>query len=60
VFPEGISGYTAGTKVLQPKTDEVFECKPFPESGYCKQYSPSASHYEPGAGSHWHMAWDKL
>ncbi|WP_419712394.1 N-acetylglucosamine-binding protein GbpA [Pseudomonas sp. NFX224] len=60
VFPEGISGYTAGTKVLQPKTNEVFECKPFPESGYCKQYSPSANGYEPGVGAHWHMAWNKL
>jgi predicted carbohydrate-binding protein with CBM5 and CBM33 domain len=60
VFPEGISGYTAGTKVLQPKTNEVFECKPFPESGYCKQYSPSANGFEPGVGAHWHMAWDKL
>ena len=60
VFPEGISEYTAGTKVLQPKTNEVFECKPFPESGYCKQYSPTANGFEPGVGAHWHMAWDKL
>ena len=60
VFPEGVSGYTAGTKVLQPKTNEVFECKPFPESGYCKQYSPTANGFEPGVGAHWHMAWDKL
>ncbi|WP_322615515.1 N-acetylglucosamine-binding protein GbpA [Pseudomonas sp. BIC9C] len=60
VFPEGLSDYTAGTKVLQPKTNEVFECKPFPESGYCKQFSPSANGFEPGVGAHWHMAWDKL
>ncbi|VVP97519.1 GlcNAc-binding protein A [Pseudomonas fluorescens] len=60
VFPEGISGYTAGTKVLQSKTNEVFECKPGQESGYCKQYSPSANGFEPGVGAHWHMAWDKL
>ncbi|VVN45299.1 GlcNAc-binding protein A [Pseudomonas fluorescens] len=60
VFPEGLSDYTAGTKVLQPKTNEVFECKPFPESGYCKQYSPSANGFEPGVGAHWHTAWDKL
>lgn len=60
VFPEGISEYTAGTKVLQPKTNEVFECKPFPESGYCKQYSPTANGFEPGVGAHWHMAWDKI
>lgn len=60
VFPEGLGEYTAGTKVLQPKTNEVFECKPFPESGYCKQYSPTANGFEPGVGAHWHMAWDKL
>ncbi|MHC8303823.1 N-acetylglucosamine-binding protein GbpA [Pseudomonas sp. PB3P13] len=60
VFPEGVSGYTAGTKVLQPKTNEVFECKPFPESGYCKQYTPTANGFEPGVGAHWQMAWDKL
>lgn len=60
VFPEGISEYTAGTKVLQSKTNEVFECKPLPEAGYCKQYSPTANGYEPGVGAHWHMAWDKL
>ena len=60
VFPEGISDYTAGTKVLQPKTNEVFECKPFPESGYCKQYSPTATGFEPGVGAHSHMAWNKL
>lgn len=60
VFPEGISDYTAGTKVLQPKTGEVFECKPFPESGYCKQYSPTANGFEPGVGAHSHMAWNKL
>lgn len=60
VFPEGISDYTAGTKVLQPKTDEVFECKPFPYSGYCKQYSPTANGFEPGVGASWQSAWDKL
>ncbi|MHC8322774.1 N-acetylglucosamine-binding protein GbpA [Pseudomonas sp. GB2N2] len=60
VFPDGLSEYTAGTKVLQPKTNEVFECKPFPESGYCKQYAPTANGFEPGVGAHWHMAWDKL
>ncbi|WP_323155965.1 N-acetylglucosamine-binding protein GbpA [Pseudomonas alvandae] len=60
VFPEGISDYTAGTKVLQPKTDEVFACKPFPASGYCKQYSPTANGFEPGVGASWQSAWDKL
>ncbi|VVO67259.1 GlcNAc-binding protein A [Pseudomonas fluorescens] len=60
VFPESLSDYTAGTKVLQAKTQEVFKCKPFPESGYCKQYTPTASGFEPGIGAYWQMAWDKL
>lgn len=60
VFPDGLATYEAGTKVLQPKTGEMFECKPFPFSGYCKQWSPSATQYEPGVGSHFDMAWDKL
>nr|WP_150642402.1 N-acetylglucosamine-binding protein GbpA [Pseudomonas fluorescens] len=58
-FPDGIEQYTAGTKVLQPKDGLVYECKPFSESGYCKQYSPSANGFEPGVGGHWHMAWDQ-
>jgi len=57
VFPEGIDQYTAGTKVLQPKTNQVFECKPFPYSGWCKIFSASATHYEPGVGSNWQDAW---
>lgn len=59
-FPVGITGYVAGTKVLQPKTGEVFECKPFPESGFCKQYSPTSNGFEPGVGTSWQMAWNKL
>lgn len=60
VFPEGVNDYTAGTKVLQPKTDEVFECKQGAESGFCKQYSPSANGFEPGVGASWQSAWNKL
>ncbi|WP_335943762.1 N-acetylglucosamine-binding protein GbpA [Pseudomonas sp. G166] len=60
VFPDGLGDYTAGTKVLQSKTDEVFECKPFPASGFCNQYSQSANGFEPGVGASWQSAWDKL
>lgn len=56
-FPDGLRGYQAGTKVLQPKTGAVYECRPWPHSGYCSQWSPSATHYEPGVGSHWREAW---
>ncbi|MFK0094385.1 N-acetylglucosamine-binding protein GbpA [Pseudomonas sp. NPDC090592] len=58
-FPQSIASYQAGTRVLQPKTGEVFECKPFPFEGWCKIYSESASQYEPGVGSNWQDAWIK-
>lgn len=60
VFPEGLASYEAGTRVLHSKTGEVYECKPFPASGYCKQYLPTANGFEPGVGHHWQTAWDQL
>lgn len=58
VYPDSIGSYNAGTKVLA--TDgNVYECKPFPASGWCRIYSPSANHYEPGVGTHWSDAWMK-
>ncbi|TWC10542.1 MULTISPECIES: N-acetylglucosamine-binding protein GbpA [unclassified Pseudomonas] len=60
VFPDGIKGYLEGTKVLQEKTGEVFQCKPFPYSGWCTTFSGTANGYEPGIGSNWQDAWDKL
>ena len=57
VYPEGIAGYKAGTLVLQPKNDKVYECQPFPNSGYCIQYNPNANGFEPGVGASWNMAW---
>ncbi|WP_394149307.1 N-acetylglucosamine-binding protein GbpA [Vibrio maritimus] len=59
VFPDGLSQYTEGTMVLA--TDgHIYQCKPFPYSGYCVQWSPTATQFEPGTGSHWTSAWDKL
>lgn len=58
-FPNNIGEYAAGTTVLQPKNGQVYECKPFPFSGYCKQYSPTANGFEPGIGSDWNTAWDQ-
>lgn len=58
-FPQSIASYKAGTRVLQPKTGDVFECKPFPFEGWCKNYSESANQYEPGVGSNWQDAWIK-
>ena len=55
-FPDQLKLYQAGTRVLA--TDgNVYECKPFPNSGYCTQWAPTATSYEPGTGSHWQDAW---
>lgn len=54
VYPEGISGYRAGVRVLQAKTGGIFECRPFPNEGWCRI---EASAYEPGVGSDWQDAW---
>lgn len=59
-FPVSLKSYTAGTKVLQPKNGKVYQCKPFPSSGYCVQWSATATQFEPGEGSHWQMAWDEV
>lgn len=56
-FPQNIASYKAGTVVLQPKDGKTYECKPFPYSGYCVQYSQYANQYEPGVGAHWKEAW---
>ncbi|CAI1902587.1 GlcNAc-binding protein A precursor [Serratia quinivorans] len=56
-FPNGLGEYKAGTLVQHPKTGKVYECKPFPYSGWCNSWSISATHYEPGVGSNWQDAW---
>lgn len=58
-FPDSIGSYTGGTLVLQPKDGNIYECKPFPYSGYCQQYSETANQFEPGVGSHWQDVWTK-
>ncbi len=56
-YPENIKKYVAGTRVMQPKTKQIFECKPFPYSGWCTIYSANANQFEPGVGSNWQDAW---
>lgn len=56
-FPDGLKSYKAGTRVLQPKNGRVYECRPWPNSGYCVQWAPSTPQFEPGTGSHWQEAW---
>jgi chitin-binding protein len=58
VFPNGLKSYKAGTKVLA-RDGNTYTCKPFPYSGYCVQWSTSATQFEPGTGSHWQMAWTR-
>ncbi|MDT9001428.1 N-acetylglucosamine-binding protein GbpA [Paucibacter sp. APW11] len=60
VFPNGLASYKAGTRVLQNKTGRVYECKPFPYSGWCSQWSANSTAYEPGVGAHWADAWTGL
>lgn len=57
VFPASFTTYKAGTRVLQPKGGKVYQCRPFPWSGYCVQWSQYATQFEPGVGSAWKMAW---
>lgn len=59
VFPNEFTNYKAGTKVLA-KDGAIYQCKAFPYSGYCSQWSPTDTHFEPGTGSDWQSAWDKL
>ncbi|SON48380.1 GlcNAc-binding protein A [Vibrio tapetis subsp. tapetis] len=58
VFPNGLETYTEGTKVLA-SDGHIYQCKVFPYSGYCVQWSESATQFEPATGSHWSSAWDK-
>ena len=59
-FGQDLKAYKAGTRVLQRKNGRIYQCKPWPNSGYCGQWSPGATQYEPGVGSHWEMAWSLL
>ena len=52
-FPDGLKSYTAGTRVLQPKNGKVYQCKPFPYSGWCSQPSPDT----PGASRQRYSRW---
>nr|WP_141734087.1 hypothetical protein [Oligoflexus tunisiensis] len=58
IFPDGLSEYKAGTKVFQAKTGRTYECKGFPYTVYCRQYSEGSTQFEPGVGSNWMAAWD--
>lgn len=55
-YPEGIGSYGPGNVVLG--TDgSLYECRPFPNSGWCNQ---SELYYAPGTGLAWADAWFKI
>lgn len=55
-YPEGIGGYDEGTVVLGTDGNR-YECRPFPNSGWCNQ---SELYYAPGTGLAWQDAWIAL
>jgi len=55
VYPAGIGSYGPGTRV-RGSDGALYECRPFPASGWCNQ-APSA--YAPATGSAWQDAWIK-
>lgn len=53
VYPSGIGSYGPGT-VVRGGDGALYECRPFPASGWCNQ-APAA--YAPGTGFAWADAW---
>ncbi|MCU5775714.1 M12 family metallo-peptidase [Erwiniaceae bacterium BAC15a-03b] len=58
-YPDQMNKYAEGTRVLG-SDNHIYRCKPFPYSGWCRIYSPSANHYQPGVGSNWRDAWTRV
>lgn len=55
LYPAGIGSYAPGT-VVRGSDGARYECRPFPNSGWCNQ-APNA--YAPGTGYAWADAWIK-
>jgi chitin-binding protein len=53
IYPSGIGSYEPGS-VVRGADGALYECRPFPSSGWCNQAPP---YYAPGSGSHWPDAW---
>lgn len=56
VFPDGLKNYVAGTRVLS-SDGNIYQCREFPNSGYCVQWNAGSNQYESGVGSDWQLAW---
>ena len=52
-YPEGLGTYQPGT-VVRGTTGNLYQCKPFPFSGWCNQ---APFYYAPGTGLAWDQAW---
>lgn len=57
VYPEGRGQYQPGTVVLG-SDGKRYECRPFPNSGWCN--IESDLYYAPGTGLAWQEAWIRL
>jgi chitin-binding protein len=55
-YPDGIGSYEEGTVVLGADGN-LYQCRPFPNSGWCNQ---SGLYYAPGTGLAWGDAWVRL
>ncbi|MGL5251342.1 MAG: hypothetical protein ACRC7P_09715 [Enterovibrio sp.] len=58
VFPQGLMIYQAGT-IVEHK-NRLFQCKDYPSSGFCNQWSPAEPQYAPGEGEAWALAWTEI
>lgn len=59
VFPSGLKSYQAGSRVLAPDQN-VYQCREWPNNGFCSQWNTGSNQYEPGVGSSWASAWTLL
>ncbi|WAN69131.1 hypothetical protein BJP36_43015 [Moorena producens JHB] len=55
VYPDGIGTYVPGETIVEGSDYNLYQCKPFPEGGWCNQ-TPDA--YGPVEGWVWSDAWD--
>ncbi len=56
IYPVNINEYAAGT-VVKGVDGKIYECRPFPNSGWC---TGDSFYYGPGSGLAWQDAWTKI
>lgn len=55
-FPKSIDQYKEGT--LVGYDGGIYRCRPYPSSGFCSQWNPDSTQFEPNVGIFWEMAWE--